>query len=452
MKASGRASFVPLFLSALKAVARNGDASYFCAKSVSVSRARDVRAGRRLSLAAPRSRTAGRQHRRRHRAVSDRATDALPGRKRTHRVEPSAARSCFPRRSSIAGAQADDQLRCGRGEDVAYWFVKRGRTRRRRPVAQSIWHTEGVSSLLDWLRRPEWRMPGDTMNRLSLSHILCPMDLSSLSMNSLDWANALARARRAELRAFHVVATRGLVAPEALGSHQRADTITKLREALMATDSENVHTGAAVRQGDPGSQILRFAKSIRADVIVMGAAGADRPMRPIGSVTATVVSRSDCPVLIVPTGRRVDRLRAGVFKQILCAVDLAPSSVSVIRQALSLAWETHGHLRCVCVMTEPAPSSSEAQKQLVEAIPPEAHAWCDTEVIVKQGVPATEIVRATETSDVDVVVIGPPRQWTSTTQAVLAKSLCPVLVTHDTRPLPYPSSQEPDVTARGTTS
>jgi nucleotide-binding universal stress UspA family protein len=203
------------------------------------------------------------------------------------------------------------------------------------------------------------------------------------------------------------------VAPEALGSLERADMITKLREALITVDSENVHTGAAVRQGDPGTQILRFAKSVRADVIVMGAAGAERPMRPIGSVTATVVARSDCPVLIVPTGRRIDRLRAGVFKQILCAVDLAPSSASVIRQALSLAWETHGHVRCVCVMTDPDPSSSEIQNQLLEAIPPEAHAWSDTEVIVKQGVPATEIVRVTETSEVDVLVIGPPRQWRS---------------------------------------
>jgi nucleotide-binding universal stress UspA family protein len=269
-------------------------------------------------------------------------------------------------------------------------------------------------------------------------------------MNSLAWASAIARARNAELRAFHVVVTSGLEAPEALGSLERADMIAKLRQALIAIDAENVQTGAAVRQGDPGTEILRFAKSVRADVIVMGAAGAERPMRPIGSVTATVVARSDCPVLIVPTGRTIDRLRAGVFKQILCAVDLAPSSVSVIRQAVSLAWETHGRLRCVCVMTDPDRSSSEIQRQLLEAIPTEAYEWCDAEVVVKQGVPATEIVRVTETSDVDVVVIGPPRQWTSTTQAVLAKSLCPVLVTHDARPFPYPSSQGPGATVRGT--
>jgi nucleotide-binding universal stress UspA family protein len=288
------------------------------------------------------------------------------------------------------------------------------------------------------------------MNRLPIRHVLCPMDLSSLSINSLEWANAIARARNAELRAFHVVVTGGVVVPEGLGALERGDVMTKLREALSTVDSENAHTGAAVRQGDPGTQILQFAKSMRAGVIVMGAAGAERPTRPMGSVTATVVARSDCPVLIVPTGWRVDRLKGGVFKQILCAVGLAPSSVSVIRQALSLAWETQGHVKCVCVMTEPSPSAAEIQADILAAIPPEAKEWCDVEVVVKAGVPATEIVRAAETTNVDVLLIGPPRQWTSTTQAVLAKSLCPVLVTHDARPLPYPTGKGTGATVRNT--
>jgi nucleotide-binding universal stress UspA family protein len=278
------------------------------------------------------------------------------------------------------------------------------------------------------------------------------MDLSSLSMNSLEWANAVARARQAELRAFHVVVTGGLVPPESLGALERGDLMKALRQALITIDPENVHIGAAVRQGDPGTQILRFARSVHADVIVMGAAGAERPTRPIGSVTATVVARSDCPVLIVPSGRQIDRSRPGVFKQILCAVDLAPASVSVIRQALSLAWETHGHVTCVCVMTEPNPSAADIQAQLLAAIPREARSWCDTEVVVKPGVPATEIVRAAETSDVDVLLIGPPRQWASTTQAVLAKSLCPVLITHDARPLPYPTGEGAGTKVRSTKS
>ncbi len=202
-------------------------------------------------------------------------------------------------------------------------------------------------------------------------------------MNSLEWANAVARARNAQLSAFQVVVAGGLVPPEDPDSLERGDMVRKLREALITIDSENSHTGAAVRQGDPGTEILQFARTAPADLIVMGAAGAERPTRPIGSVTATVVARSDCPVLIVPSARQIDRSRAGVFKHILCAVGLAPSSMNVIRQALSLAWETHGHVICVCVMTEPDPSSSEIQNQLLAAIPPEASSWCDIDVVVK---------------------------------------------------------------------
>jgi len=80
-------------------------------------------------------------------------------------------------------------------------------------------------------------------------------------------------------------------------------------------------------------------------------------------------------------------------------------------------------------------------KDLVPKMQVDRYKIHDIEVVVEQGVPATEIVKVAETSNVDVLLIGPPRQWTSTTQAVLAKSLCPVLITHDVRPLPYPTDK-----------
>jgi nucleotide-binding universal stress UspA family protein len=266
------------------------------------------------------------------------------------------------------------------------------------------------------------------------------MDLSPISSNALAWANAVARARNAELRMIHVVATEGIVAPDHLHFADRDSISGTLRETLQAIDPDNLRVGAAIRQGAPGNEILQFARSMPADLIVMGAAGVDRPERPIGSITATVVARSDCPVLIVPSRRHVKEIDAAFFEHIVCAVDLTPVSVTLIRQAISLASETHGRVILVCVMTEPDPSSSEVQQLLLDAIPPDARTWCDIDIVVVRGAPGPEIVRAAEGADVDLLVIGAPRQWTSTTQAVLAKSLCPVLVTHDVRPLPYPTA------------
>jgi nucleotide-binding universal stress UspA family protein len=265
------------------------------------------------------------------------------------------------------------------------------------------------------------------------------MDLSPMSLNALEWANAMAKPRRAELRLIHVMAPERIVPAEGLGFAERDDMIARLRDAMTRIDPGNHLVGAAIKQGDPGGTILQFARSTSTGLIVMGAAGGQRPDRPIGSVTATIVARSDCPVLIIPAGRAIASATPGFFDRIACAVDLAPSSVSVIKQALALAWETHAQVEYVCVRTEPQPSAAEIQRHIVAAIPPEAHAWCDIRVEAKAGVPATEIVSITENFGTDLLVIGPPRQWASTTQAVLAKSLCPVLVAHDARPLPYPT-------------
>jgi nucleotide-binding universal stress UspA family protein len=277
------------------------------------------------------------------------------------------------------------------------------------------------------------------MRRLNLRHILCPIDFSSVTFGALTTASAMAHARKAELRALHVMPSEGAGAAAGLGSLERQALMSRLRTILAEAAPSHDRVGAAVRQGDPGTHILRFARAISADVIVMGAPGADRPERPMGPVTSVVVARSECPVLTVPTHHAPWSNESGLFGRIVCAVDLAPSSLSVIHQALSLAWETAGHLTYVCVLPEGVSGrSAAARDRLLEAIPPEASGWCEAEVLLSRGTPGTEIVRIAEKQKADLVVIGAPRRWTSTTHAVLSRSLCPVLVTHDARPLPRP--------------
>jgi nucleotide-binding universal stress UspA family protein len=217
--------------------------------------------------------------------------------------------------------------------------------------------------------------------------------------------------------------------------------MSQLRKGLVKAAPAYDRVGAAVRQGDPATQILRFARAMPADLIVMGAPGVDRPERPMGPVASVVVARSECPVLTVPTHQATSSIRAGLFKRIVCAVDLAPSSRSVIRQALALAWETQGHLTFVCALPNDAPVSPfEARHRLLDAVPSDASDWSETEIVVRKGVASTQIVKVADKLNADLVVIGAPRRWTSTTHAVLSRSLCPVLVTHDARPLSRPTA------------
>lgn len=279
------------------------------------------------------------------------------------------------------------------------------------------------------------------MRRLDLRNIVCPIDLSAQSRWSLAYAIALARAHNAELRALHVVAGEGPAAARGLDFAERERLMQTLRESLADADPAHDLIGAAVRHGDPGTEILRFARTMDADVVVMGAPGADRPERPMGPVASVVLARSDCPVLAVPAHPAAASETPGVFNRIVCAADLAPSSAGVIRQALSLAWETGGRLTYVCVLQEDDSTSLlQARDTLLAALPQEADRWCDTDVVVTKGEPSPEIVRLAGVQQADLVVIGAPRRWTSTTHAVLRESLCPVLVTHDARPLPWPAT------------
>jgi nucleotide-binding universal stress UspA family protein len=256
----------------------------------------------------------------------------------------------------------------------------------------------------------------------------------------LRYASAIARARNAELRVLHVVPADGVEVPSNLGSFEHDALMSQLRDRLADAAPGYDRIGAAVRQGDPGIQILRFARAMPADLIVMGAPGVDRPERPMGPVASVVVARSECPVLTVPARQATSSIEAGLFKRIVCAVDLTPSSLSVIHQALSLAWETQGHVTYVSAVPKDASiTPSEIRDRLFAAIPPEARDWCQTEVVVTTGVPSTQIVSIADKRTADLVVIGAPRRWTSTTHAVLSRSLCPILVAHDARPLPRPS-------------
>jgi nucleotide-binding universal stress UspA family protein len=276
--------------------------------------------------------------------------------------------------------------------------------------------------------------------RLGLRRILCPMDFSALSTASLATAGAMARARNADLKALHVVPADGVEAASGLGGLDHQELMAQLRERLTAAAPGYDRIGAATRQGDPGTQILRFARTMPADLIVMGAPGADRPERPMGPVTSVVVTRSDCPVLTVPARQATAPAAAGLFHRIVCAVDLTPSSRIVIRQALAFAWETRGHVTFVCALAHDSPRSpADTRGRLLDAMPPESGDWCETDVRVTHGEAGAQIVGVADELKPDLVVIGAPRRWTSATHAVLGQSLCPVLVTHDARPLPKPT-------------
>jgi nucleotide-binding universal stress UspA family protein len=110
-------------------------------------------------------------------------------------------------------------------------------------------------------------------------------------------ASAVARARRAELRALHVVSPEGALIPAHLGGFERQDLMSRLRVSLEAAALPTAWSGRPSVRGIRQRRFFVFARVMPAHLIAMGVASADRPERPIGPIASVVVSRSECPVI-----------------------------------------------------------------------------------------------------------------------------------------------------------
>lgn len=139
--------------------------------------------------------------------------------------------------------------------------------------------------------------------------IVVGIDYSELGGLALSRALDMLVARPdARLHALAIAAGPGPRLPEELTAEAKQDFLDEARETLerylegrlesVATDRDRIL--AAVDFGEPAERILALAKSLDADLIVVGThgrRGVERLM--LGSVAETVLRNAHCPVLVV---------------------------------------------------------------------------------------------------------------------------------------------------------
>ena len=139
--------------------------------------------------------------------------------------------------------------------------------------------------------------------------VLHPTDFSKASRRAFDHAVALAKRERAELLLLHVMMPpapfvgNGYVSPktyedlEAAALHSAESQMTT---ALAKAKKAGGRVTAILSEGVPFEQIVRTAKSKRADLIVIGTHGRTGFSRLfLGSVAERVIQLAPCPVLTV---------------------------------------------------------------------------------------------------------------------------------------------------------
>jgi nucleotide-binding universal stress UspA family protein len=291
-----------------------------------------------------------------------------------------------------------------------------------------------------------------------IKRILCPIDLSDFSPPVLAHAAALARLYGAEITALHVFAA--WLPPPGQATYPRwmmeipeaRQSISEELQTLVDPFTTQGHAlSLRTADGDAASEIVRHARDLNADLIVMGTHGRSGFDRfTLGSVTEKVLRKASCPVLTLPPGAaRV--VEAVEYRQVLWPTDFSEPSERALELAVSLAVRAKGVVLGLHVIETfgggPLPPDSpeyvtefrryqcdDAKRVLHELTQKQEATGCPIDEAVVVGKPYQEILRVAADRNADVIVIGVRGRGSvdltlfgSTTNQVVRRAPCPVL-------------------------
>jgi nucleotide-binding universal stress UspA family protein len=174
--------------------------------------------------------------------------------------------------------------------------------------------------------------------------ILCPVDFSTHARVALQHAVAIAHRTDAALTVMYADDPM-LAAAAAAGYNQpllTKQTTRELKRLLtrvgVPIDDDPTAARIVTAIGRPAGEILKTARRVAADVIVMGSQGRSGAGKMFfGSVTEHVLRKTSVPVLAVPLTSPVRTLDSWPAGNIVCAVELGPRAPDDVRAAAEMA-------------------------------------------------------------------------------------------------------------------
>jgi len=132
--------------------------------------------------------------------------------------------------------------------------------------------------------------------------VLVPVDFSEGSAQAVDVALGFVP-NSAHLYLIHVARPMSPVEPAAVwDEHGEENRLLNLERSLseLFSDSRFKEMRIRVKTGNPGTEIVRYAEKIEADLVVMPSKGRTGMRRlTLGSVAERVLRYAPCPVLLL---------------------------------------------------------------------------------------------------------------------------------------------------------
>jgi universal stress protein A len=141
----------------------------------------------------------------------------------------------------------------------------------------------------------------ETLKQL-FRNILCPVDFDSNSPAALEYAGQVAQETGGKLFVLHVVpwsvAAVPIDASQVLAELKQSATVRVRQLVKEKVDARVGNEVIVTVASDPGAEVVRLAKELKADAIIMATHGRKGLSHLVlGSVAERVVRESACPVL-----------------------------------------------------------------------------------------------------------------------------------------------------------
>jgi nucleotide-binding universal stress UspA family protein len=133
-----------------------------------------------------------------------------------------------------------------------------------------------------------------------MSTILVPIDFSEETPEVIECATMLARRNRSQLVLMHISSGGRRIAPGVFSNEEETEAADKLERLERYLRDEGYQVSTAIRDGDPGREIVEFGDAIKADCIIMGKHDHASATREKSQVTSYVEKKAPCTVVAVP--------------------------------------------------------------------------------------------------------------------------------------------------------
>lgn len=173
----------------------------------------------------------------------------------------------------------------------------------------------------------------------SINHIFFPTDFSKNADRALPFAAEIASRTGARLTLFHASQDTMDIAPGFEESRDRkiqdtSERFEELKTRLQKNDKyKNIDVSTVLQSGQTSTSLINQVSEQKPDLIVMGTKGTTGDRNAIfGSVTTSVITKSEIPILAVPNGSSLDQ-----FKKITFATDYKEGDWGALQQTIEFA-------------------------------------------------------------------------------------------------------------------